>query len=372
MNNGERFTGPDDNGVRYYDTAGSGNTYGSGPSGGRPSGGLKKPLIILGAILLGLIILGVSCNVMVKNTLGQGALPGTGSGGTPGLVEENLTDSHVSVISVEGTITSAEGGLLQSTTYDHQFTLDSIDAAMENDSNKGILLFVDSPGGGVYESDELYMKIKEYQKETKRPVYSYMGSMAASGGYYISAPCDKIIANRNCWTGSIGVTIGTLYDISGLLEKNGIKTVTITSGANKAMGGMTDPMTDEQIAIFQSLVDEAYEQFVGIVAEGRGMSVAQAKGLADGRIYTAKQAKQLNLIDDIATYDEAVTMMKKNEKLGEVEFYELQPPQEDFLGSLLSQMGNLQGKGNGDLQALIEIMDRQGEFPIMYMTDWGK
>lgn len=109
-----------------------------------------------------------------------------------------------------------------------------------------MILFVNSPGGGVYESDELYLKIKEYQEQTECPVYAVMGSMAASGGYYISAPADKIVANRNTWTGSIGVTIGTLYDISGLLEQYGVKTETITAGRNKAMGSSVEPMTEEQ------------------------------------------------------------------------------------------------------------------------------
>ena len=88
----------------------------------------------------------------------------------------------------------------------------------EDDRNKGMILYVNTPGGSVYASDELYLKIKDYQETTGRPVYSSMQSQATSGGYYISAPCDKIIANRNCWTGSIGVTMGTFIDISGLLS----------------------------------------------------------------------------------------------------------------------------------------------------------
>lgn len=372
MNKDSNISEPDGGGVRYYEPPGGGAPYGGRPPGGEKSGSLKKPLIIFAGIILILIILSVSCNMMVKNTIGKGSLMGAGTGGQPVVSQENIRDPHVSVISVKGVITANPGGMFQQATYNHQFTLDSIDAAMDNDANKGILLFVDSPGGGVYESDELYMKIREYQKKTGRPVYSYMGSMAASGGYYISAPCEKIIANRNCWTGSIGVTIGTIYDISGLLEKHGIKTVTITSGANKAMGGMTEPMTEEQKEIFQSLVDEAYEQFVGIVAEGRGKTVDETKVLADGRIYTAKQAKQVGLVDEIATYDEALEMMRKNEKLKDVDFVELKPPKEDFFSSLLSQAAALRDTGNGDLRALMEIMDRQGEFPIMYMTDWAK
>ena len=133
-----------------------------------------------------------------------------------------------------------------------------------------------------------------------------MQSQATSGGYYISASCDKIIANRNCWTGSIGVTMGTLMDISELLENLGIKTNTITSGANKAMGSSYEAMTEEQREIFQSLIDEAYDQFVGIVADGRDMSEKEVRKIADGRIYTAKQALDNGLIDAIGTMEDAV------------------------------------------------------------------
>ena len=91
-----------------------------------------------------------------------------------------------------------------------------------DDNNKGIVLYLNTPGGSVYASDELYFAIRDYQEKTKRPVYAAMQSMAASGGYYISAPCDKIYANRNCFTGSIGVTMGSYYDISELLDKYGI------------------------------------------------------------------------------------------------------------------------------------------------------
>ena len=123
---------------------------------------------------------------------------------------------------------------------------------IDDGENKGMILYLDTPGGSVLASDELYFKIKEYQKKTKRPVYASMQSMAASGGYYISAPCDKIIANRNCWTGSIGVTLGTMYDVSELLDKIGVKTNTITSGENKAMGSSVEKMSREQREIFQS------------------------------------------------------------------------------------------------------------------------
>ena len=237
-----------------------------------------------------------------------------------------------------------------------------------DDENKGMILYVDTPGGSVFASDELYFKIKEYQEKTERPVYASMQSMAASGGYYISAPCDKIIANRNCWTGSIGVTLGTMYDISELLDNLGIKTNTITSGANKAMGSNVEPMTSEQRAIFQSMVDEAYEQFVGIVAEGRDMKISKVKKLADGRIYTAKQALDNGLIDQIGTFEEAAADMKKTYALGDCAVESFTAPVTSDWTSLLGQAaGAASGKNSLSAEAIEQLLDLNGKFAFSYL-----
>ena len=197
-----------------------------------------------------------------------------------------------------------------------------------------------------------------------------MGEMAASGGYYISAPCDKIFANRNCWTGSIGVTIGTIYDISGLLEKYGIKTQTITSGKNKAMGSSVEPLTDEQQAIYQSLVDEAYEQFVGIVAEGRDMSTAEVKEIADGRVYTAKQALELGLIDEIGTLSDAANDMVDKYELWDCDVVTLEPGYStSIFDTLFSKVDALSTGRTGDVAALLDAIDDGGDFPISYMCE---
>ncbi len=221
-------------------------------------------------------------------------------------------NGRIDVIRIEGEITSVDTSSLfaSGSGYHHQFILDTIDRLTEDDSSKGIMLFLNTPGGGVYESDEVYLKLQEY-KETGRPVYAYMGQMAASGGYYIASAADKILCNRNTLTGSIGVIMGTYIDLSGFLERYGITTHTFTSGANKSMGSQFEPMTEEQKAIFQSMVNEAYEQFVGVVAKGRGMPVSEVKKIADGRVYTAKQALNNKLVDGICTYEEALDDMKE-------------------------------------------------------------
>lgn len=228
---------------------------------------------------------------------------------------------YVGIVTVSGTIQSgASDSLLETVSYDHTFTLDLIDTYEASTSNKGILLYVDSPGGSVYASDELYLRLQEYSENTGRPVWTYMGSMAASGGYYIAMASDEVVANRNTWTGSIGVVMSFL-NYKELADELGVKMVYFTSGRNKSMGAATEELTPEQQQIFQSMIDEPYEQFVEIVAEGRGLDIATVKPLADGRIYTAKQALDANLIDAVEPYEDTLNRMEA--AIGEyVEFYE--------------------------------------------------
>jgi protease IV len=337
-----------------------------------PKKGFSKPLLIIGGILLGIIIIGGGCKLIANQlTDSMEGIMGLNYSGDDAYVDySQVTSDHIAVVFVEGVISASSSSSLLSegSGYDHNFILDSIDLAINNDANKGLMLYVNSPGGGVYESDELYLKIKEYQDLTGRPVYTYMGPMAASGGYYIAAPSDKIIANRNCWTGSIGVTMGTYYDISGLLDKYGVKSVTITAGRNKAMGSYTDPMTPEQLAILQSLVDEAYDQFVSIVAEGRGMDKAQVIKLADGRVYTAKQAKALGLVDEINTFDQAIATMQKDQGLTDCNVFFVTQPTLGFLDQLLGQVKSIQ-QSSSDLSMLMDLMAENGQMPIAYMSD---
>ena len=312
-----------------------------------------KALIIIGSLLLFFIVIAASCGDISQSNDQSNA------------VDINFNYDYIGVIYVKDTID--EYG---SEYYNHEYTLNAIDAMMEDNLNKGIILYIDTPGGSVYASDELYLKIKEYRDATKRPVYSSMQATAASGGYYISAPCDKIFANRNCWTGSIGVTMGTFIDVSELLTKLGVKAQTITSGANKAMGSSTDPMTDQQRAIYQSLIDEAYEQFVTIVAEGRGMTPEQVKVLADGRIYTAKQAVENGLVDQIGTFDEAVAHMQQTYKLGDCAVEHFESESSTDIYDLFSVITNLQESSTitdvDTIQALIKL---NGTYRISYISD---
>ncbi|EKQ51614.1 MULTISPECIES: signal peptide peptidase SppA [unclassified Clostridium] len=273
----------------------------------------------------------------------------------------------IGVVKVEGTIkdTSDSSNIFQNTqSYNHKQILKYIDSMIESKNNKGIILYVDSPGGGVYESDELYLKLKEYKEKKGCPVWTYMASEACSGGYYVSMAADKIYANRNTWTGSIGVIVSST-NVKGLYDKLGIKEIDITSGPNKAMGSPGMEMTDEQHKIMQSLVDEAYEQFTGVVAEGRKMDINKVKPIADGRVYSAKQALDLGLIDNIDTYEN----MKKSmlDTVGkDVEIFTPEN-KSNILSSLFAKAESLKPKS--DAQVISEQLEKENNGGLMYYAE---
>ncbi len=219
----------------------------------------------------------------------------------------NSYDESVAVLHIYGAIQSVE--TYDSVSYNHSFLMNTVDDLMLDETNKGIFLKVNSGGGTVYHSDELYLKLMEYKEETGRPIYAYFESTAASGAYYIACAADEIYANRNTTTGSIGVIISYL-NLSGLYENLGIEEVMIVSGANKGMGA--GELNEEQKAIYQSVVDESYEQFVSIVSEGRNMSIEEVKVVADGRIYTGPQGVENGLIDELMSLEDAeILVMEK-------------------------------------------------------------
>lgn len=273
----------------------------------------------------------------------------------------------VGVVKVEGTIQDTEISTFSTESYNHKKTLKLIDQLKNSSQNKGIVLYVNSPGGGVYESDELYNKLLDYKKETNRPVWAYMGSQACSGGYYISMAADKVYANRNTWTGSIGVII-SLTNYKDLMDKLGIDSILFTSGTNKSMGNPGVDVTDEQRKIFQGLVDESYEQFVGIVAKGRNMKPEVVKPIADGRIYTAKQALDLKLIDGIEEYEAMQDAMEK--QIGQsVTFFA--PEENPFsLGSLFSMVQANRSMSKEEL--LKDFLEKEGSGVPMYYANTGK
>ncbi len=306
---------------------------------------MKKKQII-GLVVAAALFVGVSAASVFTNTISKNLLQNSADDiiNLGGSYQFNPpSEDYIAIVRVEGTIQEQSGGstLEASSGYQHDSTMNYIDELMDDSNNKGILLYVDSPGGTVYESEELYQKLKEYKETTKRPIWDYMAHYAASGGYMVSMASDKIYANSNTTTGSIGVIMSG-YDMSGLYKKLGIRYVSITSGKNKD----SSKFTDEQIAIYQDQINEAYEEFVNIVADGRDMSVEDVKKLADGRTYTAKQAKNNGLIDEISLYPDMKDAMSK--KLGTSAFYEMESD-EGLLQSLFSKAESLVPKSEAQV-----------------------
>lgn len=215
-------------------------------------------------------------------------------------------NAYIAVVYIEGVIQA------ENETYNQSWLLDTIEDLTYDNDNKSILLYINSPGGGVYQSDEVYLALEDYKANSSKPVWAYMGPLAASGGYYIACAADTIYANRNTLTGSIGVVAGQSIDLTKLMDEYGIKMTTITAGKNKNMMNINSPLTAEQRAIMQSIADEAYDQFTGIVAESREMNIARVRELSDGRIYTAAQAEQNGLIDWIGSFENTILDMETN------------------------------------------------------------
>lgn len=268
-------------------------------------------------------------------------------------------EDYIAIVRIEGVIQEqmSTGPFEMPAGYLHTTTMEYIDELMWDDHNKGILLYVDSPGGTVYESEEMYQKIREYKETTGRPIWEYMAHYAASGGYMVSMNSDKIYANPNTTTGSIGVIMSG-YDLTGLYEKLGIRYVSITTGPNKD----SSKLTEEQIAIYQSQIEECYDSFVNIVATGRNMSEDDVRKLADGRTYTAKQAKENGLIDEIASLEEVKNSMC--EELDVYTYAEIKAPKKP-LAEFFANAQKLVPKS--EAQILMETAEeKENRVPMYY------
>jgi len=234
-------------------------------------------------------------------------------------------ENFVARVNVDGTImeTDPATAALSGVSYDHSFTLEYIDALMDSESNTGILLYINSPGGTINDADELYLKLMDYKEYTGRPIYAYFDDYACSGGYYVAMASDEIWANRNSMCVNIGVYIST-YNFSGLFEKAGVEQVIFRSSDNKGIGMTGVPWTEEQKEIYQSIVDLHYAQFLEVVALGRGIGYDELAERNDGREMLALQALEGGYIDGICRYEDYETAVL--EELGSQYLYTGYPP----------------------------------------------
>lgn len=184
--------------------------------------------------------------------------------------------------------------------------IDSIRRFAKADSIRAVVLRVESPGGAVTPSQEIYRELLRLRE--KKPLVASLGEVAASGGYYIASACSTIVANPGTITGSIGVVMGTLYNVQGLLEKLGVKGTIVKSGAYKDIGSPIRDLTDEERLILESMLDNVHKQFIAAVAAGRKMDEAVVQTLADGRIYSGEQAQGVGLVDQLGSFQDAITV----------------------------------------------------------------
>ncbi|ALC84712.1 hypothetical protein AM499_01965 [Bacillus sp. FJAT-22090] len=239
------------------------------------------------------------------------------------VIEEGNMNERVALLTVNGVIqdTGSTGSLFAKETYNHQFFLEQLEQAKTDDSVKAIVLQVNSPGGGVVESAQIYKEIREIQEEAGKPVYVSMGSMAASGGYYISASADKIFVNKETITGSIGVIMQSV-NYGKLAEKYGVEFVTIKSGPYKDIMSPSREMTEEERELLQVMLNDSYEDFVDIIEQGRNMTEAEVKKVADGRIVNGRQAVEAGLADEIGFIEDVIQAIKTDNDLEDAEVFE--------------------------------------------------
>lgn len=279
-------------------------------------------------------------------------------------VEPGESFDRVAIVEVNGVIQDAgTSSLFSQVGYHHKTTLAMLELAKEDETVKGVILRVNSPGGGVVESAEIHKKVKELV-EAEKPVYVSMGSMAASGGYYISAPATKIYASPTTMTGSLGVIMETI-NYSQLAEKIGIDFETIKSGPYKDIGSGSREMTKEERNILQSIVNNAYNDFVGVIADGRNMSKEQVKKIADGRIYDGRQAKDIGLVDELGDLEDVINALKK--EIGDEDLEVIQYEPSFGFGSLLQMTAQKMFRTEFDLFGLHQLISTSNTPRVMYL-----
>lgn len=231
---------------------------------------MKKACLVIGSLLVLLLV------VSVVLTAFQKSIP---------------LRSRVALVRVEGPI------------LDSRDIVEEIKEYRKDHSVKAIILRIDSPGGAVAPSQEIYAEVKKTAAEKKTVVS--MGSVAASGGYYIACPASRIFANAGTLTGSIGV-IMEIPNLQGLMDKIGVRSEVIKSGRHKDLASAFRKMDKEERDILQGVLDNVHEQFIAAVAEGRNLDVKEVRKHADGRIFTGAQAREAGLVDEIGTLEDAI------------------------------------------------------------------
>ncbi len=316
----------------------------------RPPGGRSALWALLG-VVIGFSFPILACFgfffVMVVALSSVGGAGSSSALNVPIYVSGPVTGPAVAIIDVNGPIVGGSiSGFEASQIAAADSLISLIRAANADPEVEAILLKVDSPGGSVVASDLIYEELRL----TEKPVVVLFGELGASGAYYISMPADHLIANSNSLIGSIGV-ISSFPNIEGLMEEWGVKVNVIVSGESKDFGSLYREMTEEEIAYWQTVIDGTYDNFVAIVAEGRGMTETEVRALADGRVYTGEQALTLGLVDALGYERDAIA---KAAELGGI-FGEPHVVRFTSGGGFLSLLG---GAANPQSQVMYDMLER--------------
>ena len=305
----------------------------------------RTALWILIAVSIGFLLPVCACAVlMVTAVTSLGTL-------APDSTTSIGTGDAVAIVRVEGTILSSDDTDDFTSGASSGVVMADLRKAVADDSVKAIVLRVDSPGGSVTGSAQIYELLCDIEK----PIIVSMAGVAASGGYYVSAPADYIFARPDTVTGSIGV-IMTLFNAEELIDEIGVDVINITSGPNKALGSSWDELTPEQRTILEEFIDEAYDDFVQIIVDGRSLDESTVRQIADGRIYSGRQAQANGLVDELGNFQDAIS---KAAELGGISGepriveYEHLPTLESFLAGLSSRLN--QSQADQALEAIEEF-----------------
>jgi protease-4 len=249
-------------------------------------------------VIAGFMLPTIACSILTLVALVGLSLAGNGASGTT-TTSSGFGDA-VAIVRVEGIITASDETDIGTGALSGIVIAD-LETAASDPNVKAIVLRVDSPGGGVTGAAQIYEAILEIDK----PIVVSMAATAASGGYYISAPADYIFARPDTLTGSIGV-ISTFINAEELLQDLGVEATVIASGDNKDFGSYFNELSPEQIEIWRSITNELFDEFVRIIVDGRSLSESAVRELADGRVYSGRQALANGLIDELGDLDDAI------------------------------------------------------------------
>lgn len=281
-----------------------------------PDGGRRWPFRVLLGVVCAMLVASLFLNCTAASLLSRGG--GNGDGPEDEFPDFNEVASYgdagpkVVRIACRGAIIREGAESLFGAASDPvESILRQIRRAANDEEVEGILLEVDSPGGGVTASDEIYHELMLFKESAEgRTVVGLVGDMAASGGYYVMLPCDEIVAQPTAVVGSVGVLM-TGVNAAGLARKAGIEDATVKSGANKDLMNPLKPIDEAQVAILQAAVDADYERFLGLVAKHRKIAKGKLRPLCDGRIFSAEDALKHGFVDRLGYFEDALEALGK-------------------------------------------------------------